>query len=78
MGEDSKKSKHKHSRDTDGERTSKKRHKHDEDGSRKHKKKRKHEDKGTRIVDDDPDEEDMWVEKNIDMDGERVRVSYSR
>lgn len=26
------------------------------------------------ITDDDPNDEDMWVEKNIDMDGERVSL----
>ncbi|KAF9049559.1 hypothetical protein BDZ89DRAFT_1242473 [Hymenopellis radicata] len=72
MGDHSKRSKHKHSHDDDAERKSKKRHKHDDDGGgSKHSKKRKREDKGSRIVDDDPDDEDMWVEKNIDMDGER-------
>ena len=37
-------------------------------------KKRKHDKKkkGVKIVDDDVNEGDMWVEKNIDMDGERV------
>ncbi|KAF7297774.1 Complexed with Cdc5 protein cwf19 [Mycena kentingensis (nom. inval.)] len=58
-------SKHKRSKH-DPERKSKKRSKHDDDGGRKHKKSKK-----LRIVDDDPDDEDMWVEKNIDMDGER-------
>jgi hypothetical protein len=24
------------------------------------------------VVDDDVDDEDMWVEKNVDMDGEKV------
>jgi hypothetical protein len=27
-------------------------------------------------VDDDPDD-DLWVEKNIDMDGERVRIDVN-
>ncbi|KAK0439782.1 CwfJ C-terminus 1-domain-containing protein-like protein [Armillaria borealis] len=71
MGDDTKRSKHKHSHDHDTERHSKRRHKHDDD-SRRHKKKRKHgEDKGTKILDEGPGDEDMWVEKNIDMDGER-------
>ena len=76
MADDKTRSKHRHSRENDGdsEKKSRKRHKHEEDGDRKHKKKRKHEDKGSRIVDDDPDE-DLWVEKNIDMDGERVRCT---
>ncbi|KAK0244204.1 CwfJ C-terminus 1-domain-containing protein-like protein [Armillaria nabsnona] len=71
MGDDTKRSKHKHSHDHDTERHSKRRHKHDDD-SRRHKKKRKHgEEKGTKILDEGPGDEDMWVEKNIDMDGER-------
>ncbi|KAJ8516403.1 hypothetical protein ONZ45_g6276 [Pleurotus djamor] len=39
----------------------------------KHKKKRDKQSKETslRIINDDPDDQDMWVEKNIDMDGER-------
>ncbi|KAK0504029.1 CwfJ C-terminus 1-domain-containing protein-like protein [Armillaria luteobubalina] len=70
MGDDNKRSKHKHSHGHDTERHSKKRHKHDD--SRRQKKKRKHgEDKVTNILDEDPGDEDMWVEKNIDMDGER-------
>lgn len=77
MGDDTKRSKHKHSHDHDTERHSKRRHKHDDD-SRRHKKKRKHgEDKGTKILDEGPGDEDMWVEKNIDMDGERVRLAIS-
>ncbi|KAJ8509116.1 hypothetical protein ONZ45_g8685 [Pleurotus djamor] len=67
------KSKSKHARSP--ERHSKKRHHkdRDDDGSRKHKKKKRDkESKATalRVVDDDPDDEEMWVEKNIDMDGE--------
>ncbi|KAJ7855905.1 CwfJ C-terminus 1-domain-containing protein-like protein [Mycena olivaceomarginata] len=59
-------SKHKRSRKDDSDRKGKKRSKHaDEDSSRKHKKSKK-----LRVVDDDPDD-DLWVEKNIDMDGER-------
>jgi hypothetical protein len=56
----------------------KRKHKHESDtassskkSKKEHKKKRKDESK-TRIVDDDPNDEDLWVEKNIDMDGERV------
>ncbi|KAF7299218.1 Complexed with Cdc5 protein cwf19 [Mycena indigotica] len=52
----------------DSDKKHKKRSKHDdEDGERKHKKSKK-----VTIVDEDPNEEDMWVEKNIDMDGERL------
>ncbi|KAJ7601069.1 CwfJ C-terminus 1-domain-containing protein-like protein [Mycena floridula] len=43
----------------------KKRHRKDEDGKKKKKRKEK-----IQIIDDNPDDEDMWVEKNIDMDGE--------
>lgn len=65
-------SKHKRSHDKDPERKSKKRHKHDHDGEgSSHKRKRK--DK-VNVLDEDMDGDDMWVEKNIDMDGERVRV----
>lgn len=63
-------SKHKSSRD---DKPHKRRHKHDDDSDRKHKRKRK--DEGSTIVDDDHDEEDMWVEKNIDMDGDRVSTN---
>jgi hypothetical protein len=59
--------------DKDSERKSKKRRKHDQDG-RKHKHRRKDSDK-LHIVDDDPNDDDMWVEKNIDMDGERVSIA---
>jgi hypothetical protein len=51
---------------------SKKRHKSHKDGSSKHKKKR---DQGpTRILDEDVADDDMWLEKNIDVDGEYVRT----
>jgi len=58
---------------------SKKRHKHEDhedSSSRKRKRKDKDRDK-LHITDDDPDGEDIWVEKNIDMDGERVSNLYS-
>ncbi|KAJ7644275.1 CwfJ C-terminus 1-domain-containing protein-like protein [Roridomyces roridus] len=61
-------SKHKRSRKDDPDRKHKKRSKHDDDDAhRKHKKSKKQK---LEIVDDDGDDE-MWVEKNIDMDGER-------
>ena len=66
------KSKHRSHKDKgDKEHKSKKRHRHerDEDGHKSKKRKSKVE-----VVDDDP-EEDMWVEKNIDMDGEYVRAT---
>ncbi|KAJ7071866.1 CwfJ C-terminus 1-domain-containing protein-like protein [Mycena belliarum] len=60
-------SRHKRSRKEDLDRKGKKRSKHaDEDSPRKHKKSKK-----LKIVDDDPNDEELWVEKNIDMDGER-------
>ena len=65
------KSKHRSHKDKgDKEHKSKKRHRHerDEEGHKSKKRKSKVE-----VVDDDP-EEDMWVEKNIDMDGEYVRA----
>ncbi|KAJ7758575.1 CwfJ C-terminus 1-domain-containing protein-like protein [Mycena maculata] len=59
--------KHKRSRKEDSDHKGKKRSKHaDDESPRKHKKSKK-----LKIVDDDPDDEDLWVEKNIDMDGER-------
>ena len=66
--------KHKRSHDKDSDRKSYKRHKHNdydsEDSSRE--RKRKNERDKPHIIDDDPDDEDMWVEKNIDIDGELV------
>lgn len=64
--------KHKRSREKDTDRKSKKRHKRDgHESSRKHKRKDNEPGK-LHITDDDPYDEDMWVEKNIDMDGEKV------
>lgn len=63
------------SKDKDRERKhkSKKRDRHgDADDRRKHKK-RKEKEAVVRVVDDDLDGEDMWVEKNIDMDGDKAR-----
>jgi len=57
--------------DRDSGRKRKKRDKHD-DGGRKHKHRRKGSESKVQIVDDDPNDDDIWVEKNIDMDGERV------
>ena len=63
-----------HSREKDSERKHKKRRKDDDndEGSRKTKHRKKDSGRKLKIVDDNPDDEDMWVEKNIDMDGERV------
>ncbi len=76
---ESRKHKSKRKEHKDPDRHSKKRHKdRDEDGNRRHHKKKKRESEaktdGVRVVDDD-DGDDMWVEKNIDMDGERVGSS---
>jgi len=78
------KTKHEKHKDSDPDRKHKKRAREDEEGkgSRKKHKHRKSE-KGkerdkkgehkVEIVDDDPNDEGMWVEKDITMDGERVR-----
>lgn len=74
IGDDSKhSSKHKRSGERDRHK-SKKRHKshRDESGKRRDKK----EETSTTILDVDGNDDDMWVEKNIDMDGERVRMSF--
>jgi hypothetical protein len=86
------KSKHHKHREDDPDRKHKKRHRHDdeeESSSRKkhhkhHKKdkekskdKKGHAEKKMDIVDDDPNDENMWQEKDIDMDGERVRKQLS-
>jgi hypothetical protein len=46
---------------------------HGDDGDKRKHKKRKEKEAIVRVVDDDLEGEDMWVEKNIDMDGEKVR-----
>jgi hypothetical protein len=81
-----KKEKHKHrphdkDRDADSsDRKHKKRRARDdeyESKERKHKQRRKGKDSDEgrlAVVDDDINDEDMWVEKNIDMEGERVRI----
>ncbi|KII90551.1 hypothetical protein PLICRDRAFT_52280 [Plicaturopsis crispa FD-325 SS-3] len=62
-------SKHKRAHDKDPERKSKKRHKHDDgEGSSSRKRKRKD---TVGVLNEDMDGDDMWVEKNIDMDGQR-------
>lgn len=72
-GEEKRSSKHKHSRDKlDHEHKSKRKHRSDKDESSKRRRHSKDED-NVRIADDDPDD-DMWVEKNIDMDGENVSI----
>ena len=65
-------SKHKkRHRDEESSSRSKKHDKHDKDreSKRRHKSEKS---KKVRVIDDDADE-DVWVEKNIDMDGENVR-----
>ncbi|KAI0057848.1 hypothetical protein BV25DRAFT_1841423 [Artomyces pyxidatus] len=66
----SKHKKHHSHKDDDPDHSSKKRHRHaDADEKRKHKKRK---DKSeVKVLDDDPNDEDAWVEKNIDMDGEK-------
>jgi hypothetical protein len=63
-----------HNKDKEHKHKSKKRERHghgDADEKRKHKK-RKEKEAVVRVVDDDLDGEDMWVEKNIDLDGEKA------
>jgi len=60
----------KHGHPHDETKTKKRRKK--EDPGRKRKHRRKGSDDNLQIVDDDPNDDDMWVEKNIDMDGEKV------
>jgi hypothetical protein len=60
-------------KDKERKHKSKKRERHgDANDKRKHKK-RKEKEAVVRVVDDDLDGEDMWVEKNIDTVGEKVR-----
>ena len=62
------KSKHKRSHDKDRDSSSRKRAKHKHHSKKLGKKNEDH----LHVVDDDVDGEDMWVEKNVDMDGEKV------
>ncbi|KAG9315636.1 CwfJ C-terminus 1-domain-containing protein-like protein [Chiua virens] len=65
-------SKSKRSRDKDIEHNTKNKHKssHRDSGSKKKRKRSTHD--SVHITDDDPNDDDMWVEKNIDIDGERL------
>lgn len=59
-------------REKDDDKKSKKRHKHhDDDKGGKHKHKRKRTDDGKSHIRDEDMDEDVWVEKNIDMEGEQ-------
>ncbi|KZT28863.1 hypothetical protein NEOLEDRAFT_1129124 [Neolentinus lepideus HHB14362 ss-1] len=60
----------KHKRSHDKEHKSKKRHRDEDDLERK-KSKRKEKGSKMKIVDEDVDDDDMWMEKNIDMEGEQ-------
>ena len=62
------KSKHKRSHDKGHDSSSRKRAKHKHHSKKSSKKNEDH----LRVVDDDVNDEDMWVEKNVDMDGEKV------
>ncbi len=55
----------KHSREHSRER-------HKDHKKRKHSRRHKKKDEHLTIVDDDPKDEDVWTEKDINMDGERV------
>jgi hypothetical protein len=63
-------------KDKDRKHKSKKRDRHDTDDKRKYKK-RKEKEAVVRVVDDDLDGDDMWVEKNVDMDGKKASKSPS-
>ena len=74
MGKDDSTGKRKH-RDKDPDRKHKKRSKHEDDDEARHRKHRK--DKSKVTIVDDGDDQKLWVEKDIDMDGERARdISY--
>jgi len=73
-------SKHEKHGHNDPDRKHKKRRKHDDnndaDRHRKHKHRKRDKDESrVKIVDDDGDDK-LWVENDIDMDGERVRDSW--
>ncbi|KIK80993.1 hypothetical protein PAXRUDRAFT_15491 [Paxillus rubicundulus Ve08.2h10] len=62
-------SKHERGRDKDSEHKTKKRHKSTHESSKKHKRRATD---SMHITDDDPNDDDIWVEKNIDLDSERL------
>ena len=47
-----------------------KKERHERDGRKEKERPSKH--KAVKVVDDDPDMDDMWVEKEINVDGENV------
>lgn len=67
------KHKHRHRDKDEREYKSKRKHKHDKESGSSRKRSRKDDGDKLHIVDDDTNDEDMWVEKNIDMEGEVVR-----
>ena len=71
-------------RDRDSNRESDRKHKkrrkcdNDYEGGWKHKHREKDEENHLAIVDNDKNDDDMWVEKNIDMEGKQVCIcSYN-
>lgn len=72
---DGRSSKSKRSRDKDGEHSTKKKHKSSHRESSKKHRHSAHD--SVHITDDDPNDDDMWVEKNIDIDGEGVCMPVS-
>ena len=80
------KKRHRHDEGEEGERSSsKKHHKHhkkdkEKEKTREGRSKDKHHhrsaEKKMDIVDDNPSDDNMWVENDIGMDGERVRTSF--
>lgn len=72
-------SRHKHKRKSDRDEAGdghrkKRKHKKDDDGeAKRHSARSKH--KAVTIVEDDVGMEGLWVEKNLDMDGQNVRSS---
>ena len=66
---------HKRSHDKGDREHKKKRHRSDKEASSSRHKDKHHDRKTTRIVDDDVNDDDMWTEMNIDMEGEKVCAS---
>jgi hypothetical protein len=58
----------------DEEHKKKKKH-HKSDGGSKSSSRKKDRHKAIKVVDDDADDEDMWVEHNIDVDGQHVSLA---